>query len=174
MRKGVVLYVNIIESLYPRILCLKFGLNWPSGSEKEYLWISPKYFHYFIISLLSSLGKGRGPSFEQTWISFTQGCFVPSLVEIGPVLLEKMKMWKVYRRTDRQQKIRKAHFSFQLTWVKIMPHDHKLRTFSSQISNWYTVTFEVDSIINQNFNTSCVWISLLFIIYEVSSENWDI
>ena len=28
---------------------------------------------------------------------FTQRCFVPSLVEIGPVVLEKkMKMWKVY------------------------------------------------------------------------------
>ena len=37
------------------------------------------------------------PSFEETWIPFTQGCFVPSLVEIGPVVLEKkMKMWKVY------------------------------------------------------------------------------
>ena len=30
-----------------------------------------------------------GSSFEQTWIPFTQGCFVPSLVEIGPVLPEK-------------------------------------------------------------------------------------
>ena len=28
---------------------------------------------------------------------FTKECFVPSLVEIGPVVLEKkMKMWKVY------------------------------------------------------------------------------
>ena len=63
--------------------------------------------------------KGRGPSFEQTWIPFTQGCFVPSLVEIGPAVLEKkFKMWKVYRRTDRQQVIRKAHMSFQLRWAK--------------------------------------------------------
>ena len=30
-----------------------------------------------------------GSSFEQTWILVTQGCFVPSLVEIGPVVLEK-------------------------------------------------------------------------------------
>ena len=77
-----------------------------------------------------------GPSFEETWIPLTQGCFVPSLVEIGPVVLEKkMKMWKVYRRmdgrtnrrtdrrTDRQtddgwQVIRKAHLSFQLRWAK--------------------------------------------------------
>ena len=47
----------------------------------------------FAISLLSLLGKGRGPSFEQTLIPFTQGCFVLSLVEIGPLVLEKkMKM----------------------------------------------------------------------------------
>ena len=55
------------------------------------------------IPKLSPLGKGRDPSFEQTWISFTQGCFVSSLFEIGKVVLEKkIKMWKVYRRTDRQ------------------------------------------------------------------------
>ena len=30
-----------------------------------------------------------GSSFEQAWIPFTQRCFVPKLVEIGPVVLEK-------------------------------------------------------------------------------------
>ena len=30
------------------------------------------------ISQLSPLEKGGGPSIEQTWIPFTQGCFVPS------------------------------------------------------------------------------------------------
>ena len=39
-----------------------------------------------------------GSSFEQTWIPFTQGCFVLRLVEIGPVVLEKniLKFRKVY------------------------------------------------------------------------------
>ena len=42
-------------------------------------------------------------SFEQTWFPNTQECFVPSLVEIDAVVLEKkMKMWKVYRQTDKQ------------------------------------------------------------------------
>ena len=47
-------------------------------------------------SQLSLLGKGRGHSFEQTWIPFTQGCFVTSLVEIGSVVLEKkiFKFWQ--------------------------------------------------------------------------------
>ena len=38
--------------------------------------------------------KGRGPSFEHTWIPYNQGCFVPSLEEIGPVVLEK-KIFKI-------------------------------------------------------------------------------
>ena len=66
----------------------------------------------FAISLLSLFGKGRGPSFEQTWILLIQGCFVPSLVETGPMVLEKMKMWKSDGRTTGDQKI------FQLRWAK--------------------------------------------------------
>ena len=45
---------------------------------------------YFSISLLSTNGNGWYPSFKQTLILFTQGCFVPSLVEIGPVVREKI------------------------------------------------------------------------------------
>ena len=48
---------------------------------------------------LFTLWEVNGSSFEQTWIPFTQRYFVPSLVEIGPVVLEKMKMWKDYRQT---------------------------------------------------------------------------
>ena len=106
------------------MLCAKFGWNWASGSgEEDFLIFSIT----ITFSLLSPLGKGRRPSFEESWIPSTQGCSVPSLVEISPVVLEKkLKMWKVYRRTDRQtdrptdgqtdnrQKvIRKAHLSFQ-------------------------------------------------------------
>ena len=43
----------------------------------------------FAISLSSPLGKGLDTSFEHIWIPFTQGCFVPSLVKICPVILEK-------------------------------------------------------------------------------------
>ena len=46
--------------------------------------------YIFAMSLLSPLGKGRGSSFEQTWIPITQGCLVLSLIEIGPVVLKKI------------------------------------------------------------------------------------
>ena len=63
--------------------------QWPVLEKKN-----SKYCQFiFAISLLFTLGNGRGPSFEQTWTPFTRGCFVPSLVEIGLVVLEKkMKM----------------------------------------------------------------------------------
>ena len=51
----------------------------------------------FAISLLSPLGKGHGPSFKKTWIPFTQWYFVLWLVEIGPVVLEKiLNFFKVF------------------------------------------------------------------------------
>ena len=60
---------------------------------------------YYKSLLLSPLEKECGPSFEQTWIPLIQEHFVPSLVEIGPKALEKMKMWKVCRQTDGQRDI---------------------------------------------------------------------
>ena len=43
------------------------------------------------------------PCLNNTLIPYTEGCYVPSLVEIGPVFLEKtMKMCKDNRWTDTQ------------------------------------------------------------------------
>ena len=60
-------------------------------------------FRQYILPLLlvSPLEKGQGPLFVQIWILFTQGCFVPCLVKICPVVWEKKKtMWKVYDNDD--------------------------------------------------------------------------
>ena len=61
-----------LNPLYPRVLCAKFGWNWPSGSGEENFLICQYIFTHLILSFL---GKERGPSFEQTWIPFTQICF---------------------------------------------------------------------------------------------------
>ena len=72
------------------------------------------HFRYYL-----PLEKGVAIHFNKLE-SPTQGCFVPSLVEIGPVVLEKKsRIGKVYRQTDGQtddgrQAIRKDHLSFQL------------------------------------------------------------
>ena len=44
---------------------------------------------YFCIFVVISPWKRRGPPFEQTGVPITQGCFVPSSIEIGPVVLER-------------------------------------------------------------------------------------
>ena len=141
---------------YPRILFAKFSWNWPIGSREEdfiiishFVNISPwkgrgpsfqqtwifitqgvAKFVGFLIgssvletkifkfrqctfpSLLSSpLGNGRGPSFEQTWIPFTQGCNVPILVEIIGLVVQTT--------TDNGQiLIGKGNLSLRLRWAK--------------------------------------------------------
>ena len=54
--------------------------------------------------LLFPNGKGCFPSSKQICIFFNKGCFVLSLVEIGPVVLQKMKCESLPtdRWTDRQ------------------------------------------------------------------------
>ena len=67
----------------------KLGWNWPSGSgEEDFLKLSIYFYHFPIIS--------PSPSFEQTWSPYTRGYFVPNLVEIGPVVLDR-KIFKSYQ-----------------------------------------------------------------------------
>ena len=93
---------------------IKTSANWQNiyknyeGLQSSLWWVVlKKIFKYvsynFTFSILSPLGKGFGPSFGHTWIPSSQWCFVLSLVEIGPVVLEKIKMWTVYRETDAGQ-----------------------------------------------------------------------
>ena len=71
-----------------------------------------------------------------------QGCFVPSLVQIGPVVLEKkMKMWKVYRQTDgpTDRQTTDDRWSEKLTWA-----------FSSGELKWLTLIYTLTQIIGHN------------------------
>ena len=70
-----------LNFLYPRILCVMFGWNWRGSGEDFQIWQ-----YIFNLLLLSPLSKI--PSFKRNWFFLTQGCSVPSLVEIGPVVLE--------------------------------------------------------------------------------------
>jgi hypothetical protein len=54
-----------LNSLYPRIICTKFDWIWPADSGKDLFF---KHQCIFTLLLLSPLGEGQFPSFEQTWI----------------------------------------------------------------------------------------------------------
>ena len=70
------------------------------------------YFRYFVI--IFSLKTAACPYiFKQTRIPFIQASFVPSLVEIDPVILEKNKTVKSLQRPRRwtTEKFRSTHVS---------------------------------------------------------------
>ena len=53
--------------------------------------------NFLIFDNVLLLFRNYLPLFEQTWISFTSGCFVPSWkVEMSPVVLEKNKILLMY------------------------------------------------------------------------------
>ena len=54
--------------------------------RRRFLKSSMHFSNFLIISPIIS----RSASFVQTWIPFTQGCFVSSVIEIGPVVLERI------------------------------------------------------------------------------------
>ena len=101
-----------LNPLHPSMLCVKSGLKLALWFWRRWIFNFVKLFCYFIII---SPWKRVWPFTWKNLNPTTQGCFLPSLVEIGPLVLEKkMKMWKVYRQTDGQtdgpQTIRKTHF----------------------------------------------------------------
>ena len=84
-------WTNLIP-LYPRVLCGKFGWNWPNGSGEEVCWMLSKYF---AISLLSPLGIVCDPTVEQTWKD--------ALCQVWLKLAQWFwrKSWKCEKFTDR-------------------------------------------------------------------------
>ena len=57
-----------LNFLHLRLLCAKFGWNWPSGCGEENLKIWAMYFRYFVII---SPEKGSGPSYEKKTLNLT-------------------------------------------------------------------------------------------------------
>ena len=77
--------------------CITMHVTLPRLKMAQWFWRTRFLKVVNVFSLFCNylpLGKGQGPSFEQTWIPFNQGCFVPSFVEIGPVVLEN-KIFKI-------------------------------------------------------------------------------
>ena len=100
LEKDGTIHLNNLNPLYPRMFRAKFDWNWPSGSGEEDFKNFVNVFLLFLYLLPSKKGRSRS-NVQKNWIPFTRGCFVPSLVITGPVVMEKkLKMWEVYRQTD--------------------------------------------------------------------------
>jgi hypothetical protein len=76
-----------LNFLFSRIMCTKFDWIWGAGSGEKDLKKISVYFYCFAI--ISSWRGAMPYIWTNLKIFFTQGWFMPSLVEIGPVVLEK-------------------------------------------------------------------------------------
>ena len=87
LEKGGALHLNKLVSPSPKDascqVWLKLALWFWWGRFFNFVYVFSQFRNYL------PFGKGRDPSFEKTWIPFTEGCFVPSLVEIDPVLMRR-------------------------------------------------------------------------------------
>ena len=72
---------------------VKFGGNWPFTSREIKRFELRKCICANL--LFSPVGKGWDSSYEQARIFFTQGCCVPSVTEIGSVVIRKRRFLKV-------------------------------------------------------------------------------
>ena len=59
-----------------------------------------------IFSVLYRFGKGRGPSFKQTWITFNPEYSVPSFVDFGCIVLE-------------ERTVKYHHCIYAVSWVSL-------------------------------------------------------
>jgi hypothetical protein len=75
MRTWLLILTNL-NSLHQRIIFTQFDWIWPAGSGEDFKNNSVYFYSFAIISP----SRGLNPP---------QGWFVPSLVKIGPVFLEK-------------------------------------------------------------------------------------
>ena len=136
LEKGGAFHLNRLESSSPNdALCQA----WLKLAQWFWRRTSLKFCQYiFTLLLLSPLGKGRGHSFEETWIPFTQECFVPSLVwnlwsdsgEEGNVKSSRQR-WQ-----QRRQWTRTIYDSGKLTWAFSSSEQIKILQISNfQISN---------------------------------------
>ena len=124
-RVGPFIWTNL-NLLHPRILCTKFGWNWPSGSGEE------DFFNFINLFLLflNYLPLEKGGALYLNKLEFPSP--KDTLCQVWLKLAQWFwrRRWKCEKFTDRQtdgqtdgqtddgrQVIRKAHLSFQLRWA---------------------------------------------------------
>ena len=79
LEKVGALHLNILKNpLHLQVICAKFSWYWPSGYGKKDFLKSSMYFSQF--RTYHSLER-HDPSFEQTWMPFTQGCIFASFCD---------------------------------------------------------------------------------------------
>ena len=107
----MVLYLSTLESPSHKGLMCQV---WLSGSRRRFF----EFLQYQFLQFIYYTPFEKDVPFIWTkLVPFIKGCFLPSLFEIDPVVLEKMKMWN-RQMYNGQKAIRKVHLNFQLRCAK--------------------------------------------------------
>ena len=87
LEKDRALHLNKLESPSTKNALCQVWLKFAHVVLEKIFLISSRYFHYFVI--ISPWKKSRALHLNKLEFPSPKGCFVPSLVEIGSVVLEK-------------------------------------------------------------------------------------
>ena len=83
-----------LSSHHQMMLCVKFACKWPSGSgEEDINFVNLKVFLLFRYYLPSE--KGMAFHFNKLEFPLPKDALWQVWLKFGPVVLEKIKMWKV-------------------------------------------------------------------------------
>jgi hypothetical protein len=124
---GIIICTSLNLHYVKKLLC-KYKLFWLSGSRKEKIqWINP----IFTFLWLSPLTQEPGPSIRRLFILFTQGWFVPSLIEISPLVLEKIFLKIIYKVFPIVAPPEPQGPWFVQTWIYIMSESFHVNMSSS-------------------------------------------
>ena len=119
-KAGPFIWTNL-NPRHHRILCTNFGWNCPSGSIEEAFLNSVNLFSFFRNYL--PLETGVPLHLNKLESASPKECVRSSLVEIGPGVLENMKMWNFKDRRRDRQTDRRADWrtddrrSGKLSWI---------------------------------------------------------
>jgi hypothetical protein len=108
-----------LNYLHPSMICTQYDWNSFAGSGEDFQTLS---VYFFSILLLFPIQGKHCPSFQQIWTPFTQGWFVPSLVEIDRVVLEttlKYEKFTDYQTDNGQSEKLTCNWPFSSGGLKI-------------------------------------------------------
>ena len=116
-RAGPLIWIKL-NLLHTRLLCAKFCWNLLCGSGEEEFLILLMYFRFFGII---SPWKRAGPFIWTKLNPFTRRCILPSLVEIGSVVLQKIffNYFNVFYYSQLSPLGRGQNPSFEQNWIPV-------------------------------------------------------
>ena len=109
------LFEKEMNSLHPRMLCVGFGWNWPSGSGERFLdfFNVLLLFHYYL-----PLQEGMVLHLNKLESNSPKDAICKVWLKLAQWFWRRISYFSSMHTDSGQKVIRKAHLSFQFRWAK--------------------------------------------------------